>query len=138
MTAMALASVGRRMFRNSGWDALPVLLALVQGALLVLLAPPAYAIAALVWWNSNTVSHYFIHQPFFSLRALNLLFSFYLTALLGIPQSLWRARHLAHHAGNEPRWRWSALLFGELVLITGSWTALLVIAPHFFLAAYLP
>src|SRR6266540_736841 len=144
MTAMALAGrrggreAGRSLFRHSGWDALLVLLAAAQVALLVLLAPPAPVIAVLVWWNSNTISHYFIHQPFFRPRPLNLLFSFYLTALLGIPQSLWRARHLAHHAGTKPVLRWSGVLFAELILIGGVWTALLALAPGFFLAAYLP
>ena len=55
-------------------------------------------IAIGVWWNSNTIAHNFIHRPFFRSRRFNALFSAYLSVLLGIPQVLWRDRHLAHFA----------------------------------------
>ena len=52
-------------------------------------------------WNANTIAHNFIHRPFFRARALNTAFSCYLSLLLGFPQSLWRARHLAHHGAQN-------------------------------------
>ena len=102
----------RGAFRHSPWDALPVALAAGHGALL-LLAPAAPVVAVGLWWNSNTVSHLFLHRPFFRSRAANRLFACYLTLVLGIPQTVWRDMHLAHHAGGrgaaaESRvsWKW--------------------------------
>ena len=66
-------------------DTALVLLAFGHGELL--LAAPVLPVVALgVWWNSNTVAHYFLHTPFFRDRPLNILFALYLSALLGIPQ----------------------------------------------------
>src|SRR5580700_2779017 len=103
----------RRLFR---WDAVMVSLAIAQAAVF-LAVPSAPAIALGVWWNSNTISHNFIHRPFFRRRALNLLFGAYLSVLLGIPQSLWRDRHLAHHANVRPRLRLSAELLVQTALV---------------------
>src|SRR5215470_10749732 len=73
-----------------------VALALVHGGML--LAWPSILLVAIgLWWNANTISHNFIHRPFFRVRAANAAFSCYLSLLLGFPQSLWRARHLEHH-----------------------------------------
>jgi hypothetical protein len=82
---------------HSAWDALFVFLALLQGVLLVV-KPSVPVIALGLWWNSNTIAHNFVHLPFFRRRSLNQLFSAYLSVLLGIPQRLWKERHLAHHA----------------------------------------
>jgi hypothetical protein len=125
------------LFRHSRWDALPVLLALLHGALLILF-PSFWLVALGVWWSSNTVAHYLIHKPFFRARRLNDAFGLYLTALLGIPQTLWRDRHLAHHAERPWRFRMSRRLAVETALIIGIWAALLCLAPRFFLFAYLP
>ncbi len=87
------------MLRPMDWggrETLLTALALAHGALL-LAWPSMWIIAMALWWNANTVSHNFIHRPFFRARAANTLFSIYLSLLLGFPQSLWRARHLAHH-----------------------------------------
>ena len=79
------------LLRHSAWDALLVALAFGHGALLV--AVPAAPIVALgLWWGTNTVTHYFIHRPFFGPRPLNALFSLYLSLLFGVPQRLWRER----------------------------------------------
>src|SRR6187401_2279389 len=43
-----------------------------------------------IWWLLNTVSHNFIHQPFFKWRAANRFFALYLTVLTLVPQRLWR------------------------------------------------
>src|SRR5262245_31075172 len=149
----------RSFWRNSKWDAVPFGLSLAHGALL--LAIPSMPLIAIgTWWNSNTVSHNFIHLPFFQSRKLNSLFSWYLTLLLGIPQSWWRQRHLAHHSDTSStivcerpprrfappllyqegssRLRMTRHIFAEIAAIIGLWIVLLWQAPAFFLWAYLP
>lgn len=118
-------------------DALLVFLAAFHGALVV--AVPCVPVLALgLWWNANTVSHNFIHNPFFRRRAGKVFFSAYLSLLLGFPQSLWRARHLAHHAGRALPWRWGRQNAAELALVLGLWGGLLLWEPGFFVTVYLP
>src|SRR5579871_5077604 len=100
--------------------------------------PVAPVIAAGIWWNSNTISHNFIHRPFFTSRPINRAFSAALSVLLGIPQTLWRDRHLAHHAGVAWRWRTRPSLITEILLVAASWTMLAWHAPQFFLRVYVP
>ena len=107
-------------------------------ACLLLAVPAAPVVAVGLWWNSNTVAHYFLHRPFFRCRALNVAFALYLSVLLGVPQTLWRDRHLAHHAGRPWRLRLSRSLCVESALVLALWAALLALAPAFFLTAYLP
>src|SRR5437868_13223723 len=118
------------VLRHSRWDALPVALAALHGAAL-LAAPVAPVVALGLWWNSNTVAHYFLHRPFFRSRVLNVVFSLYLSVLLGVPQTLWRERHLAHHAGRPWRLRLTGQLCVETVLVLALWAGLLVLAPWF-------
>jgi hypothetical protein len=100
---------------------------------------PLLPVVALgLWWNCNTVAHCFIHRPFFRARPLNTLFALYETVLLGVPQSVWRGRHLAHHAGTTWRFRLSGRVAVELLLVLSLWTGLLLGAPWFFLTAYVP
>lgn len=114
-----------------------VALAIAHGVALV--AAPASAFIAIgVWWNSNTISHNFIHRPFFPAQLANRLFSAYLSVLLGIPQALWRERHLAHHAATRWQLRLSAQLVSEVILVTSLWAALTVLNPRFFATVYLP
>src|ERR1700682_5974570 len=95
----ATATSGRRsILRHSSRDALPVGFALAHAAVL-LVAPVGATVALGLWWNANTVSHNFIHKPYFRSQLLNRLFSCHLSLLLGLPQTLWRDRHIAHHAG---------------------------------------
>jgi hypothetical protein len=112
-------------------------LALLHGIVLITL-PIAPVIALGVWWNSNTIAHYFIHTPFFRSRRLNAAFDLYLSVLLGIPQTMWREQHLAHHAGKEWWPRFSRMLLAESALIAALWAYLLALHPRFFLTAYLP
>jgi hypothetical protein len=130
-------AAGCALFRHSRWDALLVALAVGHGALL-LAVPAAPVIALGLWWNSNTVAHYFLHKPFFRSRVLNGLFAMYLSVLLGVPQALWRERHLAHHAGIAWRCRLGSRLAAETALVVGLWALLLFRAPAFFLTAYVP
>jgi fatty acid desaturase len=118
-------------------SALLVLLSALHGSL-VLALPCAPVLALGLWWSANTVSHNFIHKPFFRGRGSNALYSAYLSLLLGIPQSLWRRRHLAHHAGREVPWRLDRQNVAELALVAASWGALSMQASGFFLKVYLP
>ena len=95
-------------------------------------------IAIGVWWTSNTIAHIFIHRPFFKTRAGNRTFSMCLSVLLGIPQALWRDRHLAHHRGQAWRWRGSPQLIMEIALVVGGWVLMAFANPLFFAATYLP
>jgi hypothetical protein len=137
MRALQLASQPRGLLAHSRWDGLLVLLAAGHAALLCAL-PSAPLIALGLWWNSNTIAHHFIHRPFFRAGALNAAFSVYLSLVLGIPQELWRGRHLTHHFGS--RWHgWRPrLLLLEAVLVAGLWSLLTVRTPWFFWTAYLP
>jgi len=125
------------LLRHSRWDALLIALALLHGVLLFIV-PSAPVIALGVWWNSNTIAHYFIHTPFFRSRRLNAGFGLCLSALLGIPQTVWRDRHLAHHAGLPWSPRLSTGLVAELALVLAIWTYLGALHSRFFLTVYLP
>jgi hypothetical protein len=125
------------VLRHSPWDALLVALAATHGGLL-LAAPILPVVAVGLWWNSNTIAHNFIHRPFFRSRGLNVLFGLYLSVLLGVPQTLWRERHLAHHAGAAWRLKLSGRLAAEVVLVLFFWGALAASYGAFFLTAYLP
>jgi hypothetical protein len=118
-------------------DGIFIVLAVIHGVVLML-APFAPVVALGVWWNSNTISHNFIHNRFFRSRWLNALFSAYLSLLLGAPQAIWRERHLAHHAGRPWRFRASPEAFIEVGLVASIWIAMLNLAPVFFLTVYLP
>src|SRR5207237_7894887 len=112
-------------------------LAAAQG-LLLLAMPTAPAIGLGVWWNSNTIAHNFIHRPFFRSATINRLFSAALSVLLGIPQTLWRERHLAHHAEVSWRLRVSRQLVIETALVLCLWFTFAVLYPRFFVEAYVP
>jgi hypothetical protein len=112
-------------------------LAAAQGVLMLAI-PTAPTIALGIWWNSNTISHHFIHRPFFRRRAANALFAAYQSVLLGIPQTLWRDRHLAHHTGVHRRPRISTELAAQAGLVLSLWFAIASSAPMFFLSVYVP
>jgi hypothetical protein len=137
LPAAALASRAEGMLLRRRGDGVFISLAFAQAAALVLLPfAPVFAIG--LWWGSNTVSHNFIHRPFFRSRGLNRLFSVYLSVLLGVPQSLWKARHAAHHAGTPPRWRWTPLLGLEVAAVLALWSLLAALEPATFWLAYAP
>jgi hypothetical protein len=98
----------------------------------------AIAIAVGVWWNANTVSHLFIHRPFFRRRAANAFVAALLTAALGFPQSLWRDRHLAHHRGVRYRFRFTRDIALQSGLVAAIWMVMALAVPAFFALVYLP
>jgi len=135
--ASALVISSKRVPRYVAWDALFVGLSIAQAA--VLLAWPSIPVIALgLWWNANTIAHNFIHRPFFHTRALNRAYSLLLSLLLGIPQSVWRQRHLLHHAGLAHRLRLTPDVAIESGLVLALWTTMAAGAPRFFLTVYLP
>ncbi len=128
---------GRSIFRHGAQDVLFVGLLMLHGAALAVW-PTVWTVAIGLWWNSNTISHNFIHRPFFRSRWCNVLFSSLLSLVLGYPQSIWRDRHLAHHAGSRVRIRRTPRLWLEILLVTTLWTSLAWMAPTFLLGVYAP
>src|SRR5438270_5011230 len=137
MATISWAHAPRSVWRFSSRDAVLVTLATLHGLLLVLW-PTTPLIAVGLWWNANTIAHNFIHRPFFRDAWMNRAFSAALSIVMGIPQTLWRDRHLAHHAGVAWRLRMSRQLLFETALVLWLWTAVAVLRPRFFLLAYVP
>jgi hypothetical protein len=135
--ASTLVLASRRVPRYLAWDALFVGLSVGHGALL-LIYPSIATIALGLWWNANTIAHNFIHRPFFRSAPGRRAYSAYLSLLLGFPQSLWRRRHLLHHAGLGRPLRLTPEIAFELALVAGLWTALAIGSSTFFLTTYLP
>jgi hypothetical protein len=137
MASVALHYQRTGIWRFSRSDASLVALAALHATILAVW-PVAPLIAVGVWWSSNTIAHNFIHRPFFRSTGMNRVFSAALSVLLGIPQTLWRDRHLAHHADIEWRLHISRRLVAETALVVCLWTALASLQPRFFLLVYLP
>jgi len=107
-------------------------------ATLLWLVPSPVVIALGMWWNANTISHNFIHRPFYRSRGANRTFSLLLTLLLGVPQSYWRERHLQHHADRTRRVRVTWTMAAEVLLLGALWIVLANSARTFLLASYVP
>ena len=125
------------VLRHSKGDAVLVALSLAH-AMLLIAFPSRPLIALGLWWNANTVSHNFIHLPFFRSPVLNGAYAIYLTLLLGFPHSLWRERHLRHHRGSDGSIRWTAAGYIEAGLVAALWIALASADAAFFAAVYVP
>ena len=94
-----------------------------------------------ICWSSNTVSHNHLHQPLFRAKALNVALSWFLTLSMGVPQSLWRARHFWHHAGDPTQARphfVNRKVAVEAAAILALWGTLFAYSPMRLLFAYLP
>jgi fatty acid desaturase len=137
METVATHSISRGLLRHSRWDAVLIGLSLLH-PVAMFLVPSMPVIAIGLWWNSNTISHNFIHLPFFRSSRWNRAYSLFLSLLLGFPQTVWRDRHLAHHAGHPGRLRFSAAIAIELGAVLALWGLLLYTVPDFFLFVYLP
>jgi hypothetical protein len=145
--AVTLIAGPRRLLRHSPWDALLIGLSVVYAALLVS-TPSIPLIGIGLWWTANTVAHNFIHTPFFRSHALNRAYSLYLSALMGIPQSLWRDRHLRHHRALQPSRRTAGSghdrpravsdVAVEMGVVLAVWAGVAFVDPAFFLRLYMP
>jgi fatty acid desaturase len=125
------------VLRHSNKDAVLILLSLAYASLLF--AFPSVPLIGLgLWWIANTVAHNFIHTPFFRSRALNRLYSIYLSALMGFPQELWRERHLRHHRGDERPMSVTPTAVLESTIVLGLWLTLAINVPWFFVTVYVP
>jgi fatty acid desaturase len=119
---VSVAPTGRKrpkaragLFRYSAWDAIPAALVFIQFGLILafFVAWPQmswlerFACACLyalgIGWNLDSVSHNFVHNPFFAFEPLNRLTSFVLSFELGTPQTMYKYVHMRHHAGNSDR-----------------------------------
>ena len=129
------ASTG--ILRHSKSDAVLVALSFVHAGLLIAF-PSSPLIALGLWWNANTISHNFVHLPFFRSPALNRMYSIYLTVLLSIPHSIWRERHLEHHGGRGGSFRWTRVACAETGVIVALWVALASMDSTFLATVYLP
>jgi hypothetical protein len=131
-------------FRHSASDAWLLGASLVQAAVFIVAfaALPTVAAAAIfgigMCWCSNTVSHNHLHNPLFRSRTANRAFSLFLSALLGIPQSIWKSRHLWHHAGEPAHRKPLRFASDEVALVALVWLAFLAFQPRLFLLAYVP
>lgn len=147
------AAFATSLFRWSPRDARLAAAAVLQVGLLAALVPFVLAaglpgaLAFAAWfaltivWGSNTIAHVHIHTPLFRAKLHNEAFCVLLSLWLGVPQTIWRRRHLAHHAGQASREKGSALRGRgalEIALIGLLWAALLAALPRFFLFAYAP
>jgi hypothetical protein len=134
------------LFRHSARDLWLVLSLLGQScATVAAFAFAGRALGALAFgvgilWCSNTISHNQLHTPLFRARWLNRALTLWITLLTGVPQTLWRARHLWHHAG-EPKRKQRALparAKTEIMLVAALWLLGFALDPRTFLLAYLP
>jgi fatty acid desaturase len=103
----------RKLFAQSRLDALLVLLALVQFAVLLYGVLSFGRVAwgtslilglasvFLVCTNFQCIAHNYIHNSFFTSGRLNFVFSLFNSLLIGGPQSLYRIHHLHHHKYNN-------------------------------------
>jgi hypothetical protein len=134
-TSAPIASpIGQRM---SFADAMLVSLPLIVGAFVVT-RPSVLLIAFATWWIANTSAHNFIHRPFFAHVAANRAYSLMLTLVIGVPQTIWRDRHLAHHAQRRWTLKVTPRLVVETVALGSVWIILSATAPEFLVTVYVP
>ena len=103
------------LFAWSNWDAVPVLLAFAHLSFVVwiiagfghrplwlnLICGAFYSIG--ISWNINSVSHNFLHTPYFRWKPLNYAFSLLESLAIGFSQTFYTYVHLRHHEGNSDR-----------------------------------
>jgi fatty acid desaturase len=103
----------RPFFRYSACDAFPALggvaiLAVIVASLLSFDRLPWWALSAAFLavaysylWNLQSISHNFIHNPYFNNQWLNRAYSVLLTLDLGVPHVLYHHYHMNHHFGDN-------------------------------------
>jgi len=150
MNAIVTSNPRAAVFRHSARDVTLVAITIVHAIVLAFAtmsrtstsyAASALFVACAVWWSSNTVSHNHLHNPIFVSRRANHAFSIVLSAVIGVPQTIWKEKHFWHHAGEPasgPRIRLGALGLLESASVLVVWIALFAFVPRFALFAYLP
>ena len=128
------SAVGQRM---SFADAILVSSPLIVGAFVVM-RPSALLIAFAMWWVANTSAHNFIHRPFFAHVTANRAYSLVLTLVIGVPQAIWRDRHIAHHAQRSWTLTVTTQLAVETFAVVCGWMILAAVAPGFLATVYAP
>ena len=105
----------RGLFAWSNWDALSLLAAVLHLAFVCwvvagfghrpwwgnLICGGLYAVA--ISWNINSVSHNFLHTPYFRWKPLNYAFSLLESVTIGFSQTYYTYVHNRHHEGNSDR-----------------------------------
>jgi fatty acid desaturase len=103
------------IMKYSSWDWLPVCLGILHFAYIIgifiafpympwplrIAAGLLYAIS--ISWSINSISHNFIHNPYFVSKPLNTLFSYLLSVTIGFSQAMYNFIHMRHHSGNMDR-----------------------------------
>lgn len=104
-----------KVFAYSRWDAVPVLFGILHLAYLVgmffafdrvpwwVMGVLGAVYAVSISWNINSISHNFIHNPYFRSPALNRLFSLIESVAIGFSQTFYDCVHMRHHTGNSDR-----------------------------------
>ncbi len=65
------------------------------------LVPMGFVYSVSISWNINSISHNFLHNPFFRLSLLNRLFSVLESLALGFSQVFYEQVHKEHHRGQR-------------------------------------
>jgi fatty acid desaturase len=101
-----------RLMQHSASDWIPVTLGILHFAAIIGLflafphlswwtfTPLGLLYSISISWNINSISHNFIHNPFFKNNRLNATFSFLLSLTIGFSQSMYNFVHMRHHSGN--------------------------------------
>jgi fatty acid desaturase len=100
------------ILRYSAWDSVPVALGLLHFAMVLAffrvfeqLSWPSFIALGLLYalsisWSINSISHNFIHNPYFVSERANVLFGFILSLTVGFSQTMYNFVHMRHHSGN--------------------------------------
>src|SRR5947199_4372478 len=104
-----------RIFAHTRWDAIPVVAALLHcayffGMFYLFPRVPLWVMLILgfiysvsISWNINSISHNFIHNPYFRSPLLNRLFSILESITVGFSQIFYECIHIQHHKANPHR-----------------------------------
>ncbi len=104
-----------RIFAHSPWDIVPVLAGIAHLMFVVWfylhipalhwwqIVPLGTLYAISISWNINSVSHNFLHNPYFTSQALNRAFSLVESLAIGFSQAFYSWVHMRHHSGNSDR-----------------------------------
>jgi fatty acid desaturase len=110
-----MSTASWKFFRYSPWDSLIVLgglahVSLVFAGWYFFDILPIWALALIgfvqawsICWNLQSVSHNYIHNPFFAWEPLNRLFGVLLTIALGVPHMIYHHFHMNHHFGDNDK-----------------------------------